>query len=437
MEYQYLDVTIFPKIKEFNDFINNPLVDVNKPDPNGLYLYHYAVINNHPSMVQLLHEKGADINVRSLSGSTPLHFATKEGKLTMVRILIDNGADVTIKDENGNDALMLACKRGCQPIVEYILLKNQQLLKPAYNFCCNQLFTIIMKMFIDYLPSFDLIDSLKHIKLTKWNIHIPYDLKQILDSKTSLNNYNNNLQNNDLNNQNNSEIFEYTINYAPFDIQYCDYAMNSTPELSSPIKVHSYILFTKLPYFSLIPNNSQLPISPETLYALCKWCYTNTIDDLQHTQHPLKNTIEILKLTHPNRLGTITSDACSLIMKLISNSLKEIDVLIEFFSSPLYRERYHDLFEFTIYVLIRHLKYKKHLIQSKNITNKNKLNENNDLFDGEKDDAMEEEQMNLEYDLHQLCEMMDREYLEDIFDLLPQNYIPLPEYHKLPIPQNR
>jgi ankyrin repeat protein len=60
------------------------------------------------SVLRLLLEHGADINVQGGGGETPLYWASMNGVLGVVRVLLEHGADVEVKDNNGETALQLA-----------------------------------------------------------------------------------------------------------------------------------------------------------------------------------------------------------------------------------------------------------------------------------------------------------------------------------------
>ena len=72
------------------------------------------------SVVRLLLEHGADINVQNASGRTPLHWASSNGALEVVRVLLEHGADVEVKSKYGATALQFAVGRGRDKIVELL-----------------------------------------------------------------------------------------------------------------------------------------------------------------------------------------------------------------------------------------------------------------------------------------------------------------------------
>jgi ankyrin repeat protein len=64
------------------------------------------------SVVRLLLEHGADINVQDHVGQTPLHWASFNGALEIGRLLLEHHADVEAKDNNGKTALQVAAEEG-------------------------------------------------------------------------------------------------------------------------------------------------------------------------------------------------------------------------------------------------------------------------------------------------------------------------------------
>ena len=75
---------------------------------------------NDGSVLRLLLENGADINVQSRSGWTPLHLASALGALEVVRLLLEHGVDVEVKRNDGMTALQVADGRRGEEVVKLL-----------------------------------------------------------------------------------------------------------------------------------------------------------------------------------------------------------------------------------------------------------------------------------------------------------------------------
>lgn len=80
------------------------------------------VYNNNTFIVEMLLEKGADVNSKDATSSTALMIASKENNINIVRLLIDRGANVNEKDIFGNTALDYASDNDVE--ITDLLLKN-------------------------------------------------------------------------------------------------------------------------------------------------------------------------------------------------------------------------------------------------------------------------------------------------------------------------
>ena len=102
----------FDKAKERS---NDMVVDC------GRALY-FAALRGDLSLVQVLTNNGADLNMNSLSfGETPLAVASHKGDIEIVRHFLDLGADVNGPSSTWGSALLAAARRGHQEIVRILL----------------------------------------------------------------------------------------------------------------------------------------------------------------------------------------------------------------------------------------------------------------------------------------------------------------------------
>lgn len=82
------------------------------------------VVPEHRTVVQRLF-KLADVNIRASKNSqTALMLAVSHGNFTMVQMLVEAGADINIQDDDGSTALMCAAEQGHLDIIKYLLAQQ-------------------------------------------------------------------------------------------------------------------------------------------------------------------------------------------------------------------------------------------------------------------------------------------------------------------------
>ena len=80
-----------------------------------------AIGIGHRAVVQLLLEKGANLEFKDRDGRTPLSWAAQNGHEAVVQLLLENGADLDSKDCRGRMPLSLAAEKGHEVVVKMLL----------------------------------------------------------------------------------------------------------------------------------------------------------------------------------------------------------------------------------------------------------------------------------------------------------------------------
>ncbi|XP_033121907.1 uncharacterized protein LOC117120918 [Anneissia japonica] len=88
-------------------------VDVNYRDQkDGATALYWAACSGHASVISVLLDAAADVNVTVKWGSTALHAAADRGHTECMKLLLEHNADPNIQNQNGDAPLHLAAYRG-------------------------------------------------------------------------------------------------------------------------------------------------------------------------------------------------------------------------------------------------------------------------------------------------------------------------------------
>ena len=87
-----------------------------------------AIREGHETMVQLLLERGAEIELRDFyDDQTPLLWAVESDQYQIVRLLLNRGANTEAQDADGRKALMLAAKEDQIGTLDVLLIRGEKL----------------------------------------------------------------------------------------------------------------------------------------------------------------------------------------------------------------------------------------------------------------------------------------------------------------------
>ena len=96
-------------------------VDVNHKAEDHFSALYCAVDREHPDVVEVLIDAGADIETKDDKGCSPLLLASCSGALALVKMLVKAGAEVCATDNEGHTCLTLAAYNGHTEIVRYLV----------------------------------------------------------------------------------------------------------------------------------------------------------------------------------------------------------------------------------------------------------------------------------------------------------------------------
>ena len=92
--------------------------------PDGFTPLHLAAFFGHADAVELLLERGADVNALARNAElqvAPLHSAASGGHAEIVKMLVEQGADVNARQGRGFTALQSAAQNGDDESVDLLL----------------------------------------------------------------------------------------------------------------------------------------------------------------------------------------------------------------------------------------------------------------------------------------------------------------------------
>ncbi|KAN0072914.1 hypothetical protein V8E54_009028 [Elaphomyces granulatus] len=87
----------------------------------------YAAGSGHEAVVNLLLEKGAELDSKNRDNRTPLSYAAGSGHKAVVKLLVEKGAELNSKEKNGWTPLSYAAEDGHEAVVKLLVEKGAEL----------------------------------------------------------------------------------------------------------------------------------------------------------------------------------------------------------------------------------------------------------------------------------------------------------------------
>nr|CAB3493161.1 unnamed protein product [Digitaria exilis] len=94
---------------------------LNAKDEEGWAPIHSAASTGNAQIIDILLERGADVELTTDAGRTALHYAASKGRLNIAEKLIEHGANVNKKDKFGCTPLHRAASTGNAELCEFLI----------------------------------------------------------------------------------------------------------------------------------------------------------------------------------------------------------------------------------------------------------------------------------------------------------------------------
>ncbi|KAJ1610105.1 hypothetical protein OJ253_1332 [Cryptosporidium canis] len=110
------------------EILINKGADVNKPDDNMWSPLHSCCSSGLFEIAKLLIENGADCKAKTSSGCTPLHYAASKGHIDIVKLIIKKDRTIIdIQDVYGRTAIFMSACSGRQECFDFLFQENADL----------------------------------------------------------------------------------------------------------------------------------------------------------------------------------------------------------------------------------------------------------------------------------------------------------------------
>ncbi len=139
---------------ELVDLLLERGADVNYAAPNGMPPLHRATWMGYVEIFHRLVEAGADIKQKGPGGWMPIHHAARNGRTGLVTFLVESGCDINTKTSDGETPLHLAFELKSPRIAEHMvdlgaeaLVRDAEGVSPFEKACGTRSLSLVKKIF--------------------------------------------------------------------------------------------------------------------------------------------------------------------------------------------------------------------------------------------------------------------------------------------------
>jgi len=95
--------------------------EIDSANEQGSTCLHAVSLLGRTPVVRILLDRGASIDLHDNTGKTPLHLAAEKGKVSTVTLLLERGAEVSAINNQNNTPLHAACMAGAMAIARQLI----------------------------------------------------------------------------------------------------------------------------------------------------------------------------------------------------------------------------------------------------------------------------------------------------------------------------
>ena len=110
------------------EIIGQKGVDINYKNENGWTALHYACDEGNLKIAEILIKAHCDVNIKNNDKKTPLHYSVSRGYFDITKLLVENGGDLNCLDNEKNNLIHICSSYGFDELLTFLIKKNPELI---------------------------------------------------------------------------------------------------------------------------------------------------------------------------------------------------------------------------------------------------------------------------------------------------------------------